>query len=202
MFLQCLPWHSRCHLVKYSPVSGPGVLFHSKKKRRRKNMFCLLLSWYIFFTWYKSIRHRFKSKKFPLHKKYLSSLGQNTFLSSRGFFFFSLVHRPCFIVLALQGGMPVTQAAFHIVFSLKNAGQLFHRVYTGACFGNRHSLHGRVTCRSLAIQSRVFRPSLIKMHCSLCSRFLQTEHKIFTQTTIHSLRVSADRWFTTRLFPV
>lgn len=203
MFLQCLPWHSRCHLVKYSPVSGPGVLFHSKKKRRRKNMFCLLLFWYIFLH----DINLFDTGLSQRSSRYIKSIclhwvRTHSYLVEDFFFFFSLVHRPCFIVLALQGGMPVTQAAFHIVFSLKNAGQLFHRVYAGACFGNRHSLHGRVTCRSLAIQSRVFRPSLIKMHCSLCSRFLQTEHKIFTQTTIHSLRVSADRWFTTRLFPV
>lgn len=83
MFLQCLPWHSRCHLVKYSPVSGPGVLFHSKKKRRRKNMFCLLLSWYIFLH----DINLFDTGLSQRSSRYIKSICLHTFLSSRGFFF-------------------------------------------------------------------------------------------------------------------
>lgn len=42
-----IPSHCHCHLVKYSPVSGPGVLFHSrggkgKQKNYLHNIFTML----------------------------------------------------------------------------------------------------------------------------------------------------------------
>lgn len=115
---QFIPSHCHCHLVKYSPVSGPDVLFHSKRRRKKKRRFYCRFFFFSphgnFFT--QPITHQFTEGCLYYIKGFFLT-GSKHILFQVQIFFWYISYAS--LSSALQVGMPLTRAKFEFVFLSK-----------------------------------------------------------------------------------